>query len=104
MCGGGRSRPQQDDRMLNLQKEQMAEQKRQYEEQKASQEKRYAEQKAIAEAPPAPPPSPVAQSAAAALEITSGGTEGSAVASRRRGYGRKKLRTDLQAGSGLNIP
>tara|TARA_R100000742_G_C4263042_1_gene80893 strand:+ start:151 stop:462 length:312 start_codon:yes stop_codon:yes gene_type:complete len=103
MCGR-RDDPEPDDRMLELQKEQMAEQKRQYEEQKASQEERYAEQKAIAEAPPAPPPSPVAQSAAAALEITAGGTKGSALASRRRGYGRKKLRTDLQAGSGLNIP
>ena len=104
MCGGGRKSQPQDDRMLNLQREQMAEQKRQYEEQKAEQEKRYAEQKAISEAPPAPPPSPVAESAAAALEINAGGTASSSGTGRRKGYGRKKLRTDLQAGSGLNIP
>jgi sRNA-binding protein len=92
--------------MIALQKEQMEEQKRQYEEQKAEQEKRYAEQKAIAEAPPAPAPSPVAMSAASALEITDGSSAAAPTSplARSKGYGRKQFRTDLEAGSGLNIP
>ena len=106
MCGGGGSRSQPDNsEMLDLQREQMEEQKRQYEEQKVEQEKRYEEQKAIAEAPPAPAPSPVAQSAASALEITGANAAGIAnPISRKKGYGRKQFRTDLPAGSGLNIP
>ena len=107
MCGGGgrRSSSPDNSEMLNLQREQMAEQKRQYEEQKAQQEERYAEQKAIAEAPPAPAPSPVAMAAASALEIpdATGGIATSPKA-KKSGYGRKQFRTDLEAGSGLNIP
>ena len=106
MCGGGgRSSPAPDDRMLDLQREQMAEQKRQYEEQKAEQATRYAEQKAIAEAPPAPTPSPVAETAAAALDLPDpSGSLASTGKARKKGYGRKQFRTDLEAGSGLNIP
>ena len=108
MCGGGGRGGSQPDNseMLELQRQQMAEQERQYEEQKRDQEARYAEQKAIAEAPPAPAPSPVAQSSASALEITSGSGTAAPTSplARRKGYGRKQFRTDLQAGSGLNIP
>jgi len=107
MCGGGGRGGSQPDNseMLELQRQQMAEQKRQYEEQKADQERRYAEQKAIAEAPPAPAPSPVAQAAAAALEIPDAtGGLGSTPSSKKKGYGRKEFRTDLEQGSGLNIP
>tara|TARA_Y100001951_G_C11275057_1_gene261353 strand:+ start:883 stop:1206 length:324 start_codon:yes stop_codon:yes gene_type:complete len=106
MCGGGGNRSQPDNsEMLNLQREQMAEQKRQYEEQKAEQAARYAEQKAIAEAPPAAAPSPVAQAAAAALDIPDAtGGLASTPKNKRKGYGRKEFRTDLTQGSGLNIP
>ena len=107
MCGGGGRGGSQPDNseMLVLQRQQMAEQKRQYEEQKADQERRYAEQKAIAEAPPAPAPSPVAQAAASSLELPDA-TGGIATTpkNRKKGYGRKEFRTDLEAGSGLNIP
>ena len=55
--------------------------------------------------PPAPAPSPVAQSTASALEITGANAAGIAnPLSRKKGYGRKQFRTDLPAGSGLNIP
>ena len=106
MCGGGGNRSQPDNsEMLNLQREQMAEQKRQYEEQKAEQAARYAEQKAIAEAPPAPAPSPVAEAAAAALDIPDpSGVLAANPSTRKKGYGRKQFRTDLEQGSGLNIP
>jgi len=107
MCGGGGRGGGGGDNseMLELQRQQMAEQKRQYEEQKAEQEARYAEQKAIAEAPPAPTPSPVAETAAAALDIPdSSGGLATSPKSRKKGYGRKQFRTDLTAGSGLNIP
>ena len=108
MCGGGGRGGSQPDNseMLELQREQMAEQKRQYEEQKREQEARYAEQKAIAEAPPAAAPSPVAQTAASALEITDGSGAASPTSplARKKGYGRKEFRTDLEKGSGLNIP
>ena len=63
------------------------------------------EQKAIAEAPPAPAPSPVASAAASSLEIPD--ATGGIVTSpkeRKKGYGRKQFRTDLEGGSGLNIP
>ena len=105
MCGRKRPTPPDNSEMLDLQREQMAEQKRQYEEQKAEQERRYEEQKAIAEAEPAPTPSPVAESAASALDITGSNAAGIAnPLSRKKGYGRKQFRTDLPAGSGLNIP
>ena len=105
MCGGRPKPPKPDDRMLKLQKKQMKEQKRQYKEQLKLQKERYEEQKAIAEAPPAPAPSPVAESAASALEITGANEEGIAnPLSRKKGYGRKRFRTDIEEGSGLNIP
>ena len=58
------------------------------------------EQKAIAEAAPPPPPSETADVAAAALDNPGGGTP-----AKRKGYGRRKLRTDIAGGSGgLSIP
>ena len=109
MCVGGGRRggggSSDNSEMLALQREQMAEQKRQYEEQKREQEARYAEQKAIDEAPPAPAPSPVAKAAAAALDIPdAAGTLAASPSTKRKGYGRKQFRTDLEQGSGLNIP
>ena len=104
MCGGGRSRPpDRTDEMLRVQREQIAEQKRQYEQTRADQQARQAEQEKIANAPSAPPPSATAQRPAAALELP-GGTPGMGAAQKRRGYGRKRLRTDLLSGSGLQIP
>ena len=104
MCGGRRSRPpDRTDEMLQVQREQIAEQKRQYEQTRADQAARQAEQEKIANAPSAPPPSATAQRPAAALELP-GGTPGMGAAQKRRGYGRKRLRTDLLSGSGLQIP
>ena len=91
MCGGGGRPPDRTDEMLAVQREQIAEQKRQYEETRADNQARQAEQKRIATAP------------AAALELPSGGL-GIGGAEKRRGYGRRRLRTDLKQGSGLQIP
>ena len=103
MCGGGGRPPDRSEETLRLQREQMAEQKRQYEQTRTDQAERQAEQEKIATAPSAPPPSATAQRPAAALEIP-GGSEGLGAAQQRRGYGRKRLRTDLLSGSGLQIP
>tara|TARA_B100001175_G_scaffold276844_1_gene252541 strand:- start:2634 stop:2945 length:312 start_codon:yes stop_codon:yes gene_type:complete len=103
MCGGGGRPPDRTDEMLKVQREQIAEQKRQYEQTRADQATRQAEQEKIASAPSAPPPSATAQRPAAALEIP-GGDPGLGAAQQRRGYGRKRLRTDLLSGSGLQIP
>tara|TARA_B100001564_G_scaffold235404_2_gene198954 strand:+ start:1717 stop:2028 length:312 start_codon:yes stop_codon:yes gene_type:complete len=103
MCGGGGRPKDRTDEMLAVQREQMAEQKRQYEETRADNVARQEEQKKIAQAPSAPPPSATAGSAAAALEIP-GGDLGLGAAEKRRGYGRRRLRTDLKKGSGLQIP
>ena len=103
MCGGGGSPPDRSEETLRLQREQMAEQKRQYEQTRADQQARQAEQEKIASAPSAPPPSATAERPAAALEIP-GGDPGLGAAAKRRGYGRKRLRTDLLSGSGLQIP
>ena len=103
MCGGGRRPKDRTDEMLAVQREQIAEQKRQYEETRADNLARQEEQKKIATAPSAPPPSPTATSPAAALEITEGDI-GLGTAQKQRGYGRKRLRTDLLKGSGLQIP
>ncbi len=103
MCGGNRRPRDRTDEMLAVQREQMAEQKRQYEETRADNLARQEEQKKIAQAPSAPPPSPTAKAPAAALEIP-GGDLGLGAAERRRGYGRRRLRTDLKKGSGLQIP
>ena len=103
MCGGGGRPPDRSEETLRLQREQMAEQKRQYEQTRADQQARQAEQEKIATAPSAPPPSATAQRPAAALELP-GGSPGMGVAQQRRGYGRKRLRTDLLSGSGLQIP
>ena len=103
MCGGGGRPPDRSEETLRLQREQMAEQKRQYEQTRADQQARQTEQEKIASAPSAPPPSATAQRPAAALEIP-GGDPGLGAAQQRRGYGRKRLRTDLLSGSGLQIP
>lgn len=103
MCGGGGRPPDRTDEMLKVQREQIAEQKRQYEQTRSDQADRQAEQEKIASAPSAPPPSATAQRPAAALEIP-GGDPGLGAAQQRRGYGRKRLRTDLLSGSGLQIP
>lgn len=103
MCGGGGRPPDRSEETLRLQREQMAEQKRQYEQTRTDQAERQAEQEKIATAPSAPPPSATAQRPAAALEIP-GGSEGLGAAQQRRGYGRRRLRTDLLSGSGLQIP
>ena len=103
MCGGGGRPPDRSEETLRLQREQMAEQKRQYEQTRADQQARQAEQEKIANAPSAPPPSATAQRPAAALELP-GGSPGIGAAQTRRGYGRKRLRTDLLSGSGLQIP
>ena len=107
MCGGGggRSAPAPDNsEQLALQREQMAEQKRQFEIQRAEIQARFEEQKAIQNAPAPPPPSPTAEVAAPSLEITP--TAGNP--RRTQGYGRRRLRTDLGipggGGSGVNIP
>ena len=103
MCGGGGRPPDRTDEMLAVQREQIAEQKRQYEETRADNLARQEEQKKIATAPSAPPPSATATAPAAALELPSGGL-GIGGAEKRRGYGRRRLRTDLKQGSGLQIP
>ena len=103
MCGGGGRPPDRSEETLRLQREQMAEQKRQYEQTRADQQARQAEQEKIASAPSAPPPSATAERPAAALEIP-GGDPGLGAAAKRRGYGRKRLRTELLSGSGLQIP
>ena len=106
MCGGGggRSSPPDNSKQLALQREQMAEQKRQFEVQRAESQARFEEQKAIQNAPAPPPPSPTAEVAAPSLEITP--TAGNP--RRSKGYGRRRLRTDLGipggGGTGVNIP
>lgn len=103
MCGGGRRPKDRTDEMLAVQREQIAEQKRQYEETRADNLARQEEQKRIANAPSAPPPAATATAPAAALEIPEGDI-GLGTAQKQRGFGRKRLRTDLLKGSGLQIP
>ena len=92
MCGGGGRPPDRsEEKLLRLQREQMAEQKRQYEQTRADQQARQAEQEKIASAPSAPPPSATAQRPAAALEIP-GGDPGLGAAQQRRGYGRREIK------------
>jgi len=106
MCGGGGRRQSAPDNsaQLALQREQMDEQKRQFEIQRAESQARFEEQKRIQNAPPPPPPSPTAEVAAPSLEITP--TAGNP--RRSKGYGRRRLRTDLGipggGGAGVNIP
>ena len=77
MCGGGgggdqaEAREKADERHqenLALQREQMAEQKRQFELQRAENQKRYEKQQRIAEAAPPPPPEETAAVATPALD------------------------------------
>ena len=103
MCGGSRRPPDRTDEMLAVQREQMAEQKRQYEQTRADNQARQEEQKKIAQAPSAPPPSATASGVAAALSIPEGSL-GLGGAQKQQGYGRRRLRTDLKQGSGLQIP
>ena len=108
MCGGGgrRSSPPDNSEQLALQREQMAEQKRQFELQRAESRARYEETRRMnqAEAPPAP--SETADVAAPTLDIKPG--------SGKAGYGRRKFRSGGRTGAtnttvaggtgGLNIP
>jgi len=77
MCGGGggsdqaEAQEKADERHqenLALQREQMAEQKRQFDLQRAENQKRYEKQERIAEAAPPPPPEETAGVAAPALD------------------------------------
>ena len=79
MCGGGRRPPDRTDEMLAVQRAQMKEQKRQYEQTRKDNPRRQEEQ-------------------------IPGGDLGLGAAEKRRGYGRRRLRTDLKKGSGLQIP
>ena len=75
MCGGGskpsgsKSADRRHREQMAAQREQMAQQQRQFDEQMAASQKRYDEQKALAERPAPPAPSPTAEAPAAALEI-----------------------------------
>ena len=89
MCGGGPKGPSEEDKKkseqrhqdnLALQKEQMEEQKRQFELSRADNQARYAEQKTQSQAAPPPPPEKTAQVAAPALDR------------KRPGDGRKQFR------------
>ena len=89
MCGGGPKGPSEEDKKkseqrhqenLALQKEQMEEQKRQFELSRKDNQARYAQQKAQAQAAPPPPPEKTAQVAAPALDR------------KRSGDGRKQFR------------
>ena len=91
MCGGGggasneEARQDADERHqenMDLQRESMAEQKRQFEVTRAENRSRYEEQKAIAEAAPPPPPEETAGVATPAIESL-----------RIRGAGRKNYIT-----------
>ena len=77
MCGGGPKGPSEEDKKkseqrhqenLALQKEEMEEQKRQFEISRADNQARYQEQKATAKAAPPPPPEKTAGVAAPALD------------------------------------
>lgn len=105
MCGGGRRSPAPPDNsaQLALQREQMAEQKRQFEVARADQQARFEEQKAIQTAPPPPAPNLSADVAGSSLEIPHYSTQ----ANRRKGFTRRKARTDRipgGGGGGLYIP
>jgi hypothetical protein len=83
-------------------------QKQQFDQQMELQRQQMAEQKRIAEAPPPPAPSPTATAAASAVELPAAiGTGGSAEMAipLRTGLGRRRLRTDIAGGTGgLSIP
>jgi len=90
MCGGGPKGPSEEDKKkaeqrhqenLALQKEQMEEQKRQFELTRKDNQVRYVEQKKKAEAAPPPAPEKTAAVAAPALKLT------------KAGAGRKAYRT-----------
>ncbi len=77
MCGGGPKGPSEEDKKkaderheenLALQKEQMEEQKRQFELSRQDNQARYRDQKATAQAAPPPPPEETAEVAAPALD------------------------------------
>ena len=108
MCGGGGgggSSAAAQQRSLELQEEQMAMQRQQFEEQMALQREQMAEQKRIAEAPPPPPPAPSAMSAASAAETVPSEAAADMAIPLRRGLGRRQLRTDIAGGAGgLSIP
>tara|TARA_R100000152_G_scaffold19515_1_gene11877 strand:- start:87 stop:434 length:348 start_codon:yes stop_codon:yes gene_type:complete len=83
MCGGGPKGPSEEDKKkaeqrhqenLALQKEQLEEQKRQFELTRKDNQARYIEQKKKAEAAPPPAPEKTAAVAAPALKLTKAGT------------------------------
>ena len=95
MCGGGGGGSNNDEQIkvaeerhqenLALQREQMAEQKRQFELSRQDNQARYAEQKKQAKAAPPPPPEKTAGVAAPTFEF------------KRKGSGRKAFRTGNKA-------
>ena len=101
--GGGNDAAQQ--RSLQLQEQQMAMQRKQFDEQMAIQREQMAEQKRIAEAPPPPAPARSAMSAASAVETMPAAAAEDMAIPVRRGFGRRQLRTDIAGGAGgLSIP
>ena len=128
MCGGGgggrddSAQQRRHEEQMALQREQMAEQKRQFDLQLAQSEKRFKDQKAAAEADPAPAPNPIAETAAPSTAVpdplyaanqTAGGMDMQqtlAIAPRAQGsgIGRRRFRTsgtNVAGGAGgLSIP
>lgn len=105
MCSGGRKSPPPPDNsaQLALQREQMAEQKRQFELSRADQQARFEEQKALQTAPPPPAPNLSAEVAGSSLEIPHYST----ATNKRKGFTRRKARTDRIPGGdggGIYIP
>lgn len=100
MCGGGS--PPDNSAALNLQRQQIEQQQKQFERQMAVQQTQYQEQQAIATAPPPPAPNPTAIAAASAIE----GSTALSMAPSRQGTGRRALRTDISGvgTGGLSIP
>ena len=102
MCGGGGGSSSNDEAMaaaeerheenMALQREQMEEQKRQFDLSRADNLARYEEQKKQAEAPPPPPPEKTAGVAAPTFNFE------------RKGSGRKAYRTDNKAQAPSNTP
>ena len=96
MCGGGggsnndealKAQEERHEENLALQKEQMAEQKKQFELTRADNQARYAEQKKEAKADPPPAPEKTAGVAAPTYQF------------KRKGSGRKAFRTDNKPAS-----
>lgn len=119
MCVGGGGQKPNKQAALYEQAAQMTRENQRNEQMRQQQERQdamFAEQMAIRNAPPPEPPAPVAETAASAAygqapgqapTASAMGAEGQAdstPAAIKKGVGRKKLRTDLTARGGLNIP